>query len=136
LGADARNTAVPGSLAWHRLTAVSIRSSSGWRNLARARSTSLTPADAQVSRLVAAQADSGPPGVSALRRHPGHVPSIRMEITQPRSPNEFHAVKRLGGDRSGLHSAHLSQLAYNFQGRPQGSDRVAIPSPRQPALSP
>ena len=33
-GADARNTAVPGSRAWHLVMAVSIRSSSGWRSFA------------------------------------------------------------------------------------------------------
>jgi hypothetical protein len=35
LGVEARNTAVPGGLASHRLTAVSIRSSSGCRNVAQ-----------------------------------------------------------------------------------------------------
>lgn len=42
-----------------------------------------------------------------------------MEITQPRSPNAFHPVKRLGGDRPGWRSAHPSQLACQSKGGPK-----------------
>ena len=84
---------MPGSRAWQRLTAVSIRSSSGWRSLPRARSTSLTPLrQVSIRNATTAASTSGnqPPSNSL-----SEFAAKKMQSMMKKKP--FTAITTIGG---------------------------------------
>ena len=83
---------MPESRAWQRLTAVSIRSSSGWRRFPRARSTSLTPLrQVSITKAMIAASSSG---VKLVERARGNLRQPEEDLIET-AVNRCHA--RLSG---------------------------------------
>ena len=83
---------MPGNRAWHLLTAVSIRSSSGWRSSPRARSTSLTPLrQVSIRNAMTAASSSGnqPPSSSLIE-----LAAKKMQSITKKKP--FTAITMIG----------------------------------------